>query len=127
MTGSKIPLQTEYIITASGTKTRKVPLYVLKSKEEMKAIQDELGKYASWYYGTNCEKCHDVYPMIVSEQSNRAYAYYVCPVCGKESFHFPMPWQSAKSWNNQEYLWKPDPEDGYQFTIFDFLRKEETR
>ena len=119
MRGKDIPLMTCYRITEHGTETFKKPKYELKSKAEIMKKQEDLGENAGWYFGTWCEKCCDVFPALMTEDSFENKAYYVCLVCGKESKHFGMPWQCRDSWNKGEYLWKPE-EEGYQMTIFDY-------
>lgn len=119
--GKMIPKQTVYIIGRDGTKTRKEPLYTLHSTEEEKAKQDKLGDSVGFWYGTWCEKCCGVYPKFFSEQGFKVGGYYVCMVCGKESTHNPMPWQSRDAWNNHEFAFKPEPKNGYQFTIYDYM------
>lgn len=122
MQGKDIPIETVYIHTKDGIRTEKRPLYKLVSEEEAKRQQDKLGRLLGYYYGTWCKKCHGVYPKHINEQDYRAYMYYLCPVCGKESKHMPMPWQARNAWNNDEYEWKPkeQKDEGYQFSIFDF-------
>ncbi len=118
MIGERIPKVTWIV----GKKTEKRPLYSLHTAEEEMAVQNKLGKLLSYYYATNCEKCCGVYPKFYTEQGLTNYGYYVCMVCGKESTHHPMPWQSREAWNNHEYLFKPEPKNGYQFTLDDFIQ-----
>lgn len=121
MQGKDIPNETVIISGSNGIRTEKRPLYTLVSEDVAKKQQDKLGKNVGWFYGTNCKRCHGVYPKHIDEPDYRAYAYYLCPVCGKESKHFPMPWQAEKAWNNDEFEWAPktSKEKGYQFSIFD--------
>lgn len=121
MQGNDIPMETVIISGRGGIKTEERPLYTLVSEDEAKRHQDKLGKNAGWYYGVNCKKCHGVYPKHINEQNFRAFAYYLCPVCGKESKHCSMPWEAEKAWNNDEFEWAPKTsiEEGYQFSIFD--------
>lgn len=124
MRGDQIPLVTWYRTkTGGGVETFKRPKYVLKSVEEVKAEQVRLGSNASWYYGTNCAKCCGVYPQMFTEETFDDNAYYVCPVCGKESEHAKMPWQARQKWNAGAYKWEPTEEPtGYrQLTLFDFI------
>ena len=53
----------------------------------------------------------------MTEHTFEANAYYICLVCGKESGHFPMPWQAKESWQD---LNKPYE----QMTIFDLLQMQ---
>ena len=119
MIGKYIPMMTQYIVSNDGITTRKVPMYSLQTAEEVKKDQERLGKNAGWYYGTDCTKCCGVYPKFISEQTFEALGYYVCLVCGKESLHKPMPWQSRDDWNNNRFVWKPPREK--QMTIFDYM------
>lgn len=124
MRGADIPLQTIYTITKNGTKSHKEPLYKLQTTEEVKARQDKLGENAGWYFGTLCKKCCGVYPAFFNDLGFEHLGYYVCLVCGKESLHNPMPWQSRDDWNAGRYKWKPD---GLyeQMDIFSFLKEEQ--
>ena len=124
MRGTDIPLETVYHFGAKGKRwTTKRPKYTLKSTEEEKAHQEKLGKMCSYYYGTDCEKCCGVYPAFYTDNTFDCSCYYVCLVCGKESTHHEMPWQSSKAWNNHEYVFNPEKEE-YQFTIFDYMKGE---
>ena len=123
MRGDKIPLITQYTITKTGTKTKKVPQYTLTTTEEIKAHQDKLGNNASWYYGTWCNKCCGVYPAFMKEQTFDDKGYYVCLVCGKESIHTDMPWQARDEWNAGNYVFNPQT-DNYQMTISDWLSEK---
>lgn len=128
MVGKDIPLITRYTITKNGVKSYKKPMYEIKTYEEVKAHQDKLGDNTGWYYGVTCNKCCGVYPKFCTEQDFKGDGYYLCLVCGKESVHKSMPWQSAEEWNKGHYLWQPEedktiPKD-YQMTIFDLLKSE---
>ena len=63
------------------------------------------GKLDFWF-GTNCEKCCDVYPRFVSRNTNDKYhsCAYRCDVCGKQTEWTGMPWQARDAWNNHEYM-----------------------
>lgn len=119
MSGNDIPLVTFYRIGKDGkTDSFKKPKYVLKSTAEIKAEQDRLGDGASWYYGTECEKCCGVYPAFMTDDGFKDLGYYVCLVCGKESEHEPMTWSARDAWNDHRYRWEPT---GYQMSIFDLI------
>ena len=122
MRGADIPKISVYHHTDTGIKTTKEPMYVLKSTEDVKAHQDKLGKNAGWYYGTDCKKCCGVWPKFFTDTDFSAYGYYVCLVCGKESLHEPMPWQSRDDWNADRYKWKP--EEYKQMTIFELMEEQ---
>ena len=76
------------------------------TKEEAKANQDRIAKNfkLSWWYGTNCEKCCEVYPKFDTEgDSAGGRCFYICEVCGKRTSGFSMPWLAERAWNNHEY------------------------
>lgn len=58
-----------------------------------------------FYFGTNCEKCCEVYPRLCRRDTNDKYhdTYYKCDVCGKRTEYFGMPWVAAEAWNKHEY------------------------
>ena len=76
--------------------------------EEAKAKQNEIAQHynLSYWYGTNCEKCCEVYPKFrtFGDLGGHSKCYYECEVCGKRTELFDMPWQSEKAWNNHEYI-----------------------
>lgn len=59
----------------------------------------------SWWFGTDCEKCCDVYPRFVNRNTNDKYhsCAFKCDVCGKQTEWTGMPWQAKQAWNNHEY------------------------
>lgn len=76
------------------------------TKEEAKENQDRLSKdyNLSFWYGTNCEKCCDVYPKLDTEGNETcADVFYVCEVCGKRTKGYVMPWLAKEAWNRHEY------------------------
>ena len=78
----------------------------MMTKEEAKANQDRIAKNfkLSWWYGTNCEKCCEVYPKFDTEgDSAGGRCFYICEVCGKRTNGFSMPWLAERAWNNHEY------------------------
>lgn len=78
------------------------------TKEEAKAKQNELAQHynLSYWYGTNCEKCCEVYPKFrnFGDLGGHSKCYYECEVCGKRTEPFDMPWQAKKAWNAHEYI-----------------------
>ena len=110
-----IPTVTQ-IIGGNPIRTRKVPMYKLKSQAEEAAHQQKLGKMAQYYYGTRCESCCGVKPKFFTDQDFAARGYYVCLVCGKESEHCDMHWQAKEAWNEHRYVYVPD---NYQYSMFD--------
>ncbi len=118
MRGKDIPLQTVIISGNGNIRTRKEPLYELRTAKEEKEYQDKLGDSKSFWYGTWCNKCCGVYPKFFTELSFESNGYYVCLVCGKEGKHRSMNWEARDSWNNGEYAWEPTDR---QMTIFDFM------
>lgn len=58
------------------------------------------GYNLAWWYGTNCYKCHDVFPKLMTKQDNSGDCWYECEVCGKKSRHGNMPWVARENWNN---------------------------
>ena len=121
----KIPTVNWYKITKNGQHiVEKRPQYVLHSKKEEKAKQDELRKsnMLGYYYGTDCNKCCGVYPSFqTSVKGFDSQGYYVCLVCGKESKHASMPWIARDYWNGGKYEWEPER----QLTIYDLLPETE--
>ena len=77
------------------------------TREEAKANQDRIAKDfdLSYWYGTKCEKCCDVFPKFrtFGDLGGHSKCYYECEVCGKRTELFDMPWQSERAWNNHEY------------------------
>ena len=59
----------------------------------------------SWWYGTKCEKCCDVYPRFCKKDTNDKYhsVFYKCDVCGKQTDLYGMPWQAQEAWNDHKY------------------------
>lgn len=57
------------------------------------------------WFGTDCEKCCDVYPRLVKRDANDKYhdTAYKCDVCGKQTEWTGMWWQARDAWNNHEY------------------------
>lgn len=58
----------------------------------------------SFWYGTDCEKCCEVYPKFKHTDGFEALCWYECEVCGKRTTAEPMPWIARDKWNNHEYL-----------------------
>ena len=53
-----------------------------------------------YWYGTECYKCHGVFPKFMSKQDNSGDCWYQCEVCGKRSRPGNMPWVARENWNN---------------------------
>lgn len=81
--------------------------------EEAKRNQNELAKHYDlrFWFGTNCEKCCEVFPRFIIENPIFGGCYYKCDVCGKRTRVAPMPWVAQKWWNAHEY-------EEQQLTIF---------
>ena len=73
------------------------------TQEQAKKEQERLaGKYTlGWWFGTNCEKCCDVYPRFRKDGNDNCY--YECDVCGKRTEPQIMPWLAQQKWNEHEY------------------------
>ena len=75
-------------------------------KEEAKENQDRLSRNfdLSFWYGTWCEKCCEVYPKLDTEGDLAGgQCFYVCEVCGRRTKGYSMPWQARDAWNRHEY------------------------
>jgi hypothetical protein len=120
--GKSIPMITVCHIAKGKLTKAKKPMYVLRSKAEEMAYQENHKDTISFWYGTWCKKCCGCYPKFFSEESFNSLGYYVCMVCGKESKHEPMPWMARDDWNNGVYEYTPSE---YQFTIYDFMERKE--
>ena len=76
------------------------------TKEEAKANQERIAEHfnLSWWYGTDCEKCCEVYPKLGTEGNPSCEdCFYVCEVCGKRTKGYVMPWLARDAWNRHEY------------------------
>lgn len=68
--------------------------------EELKAKQARLGVHAYWYYGTNCRKCHDVWPTIkVEYHIGWDECYFMCEVCGRRTKNCITLQEAEQEWN----------------------------
>lgn len=75
----------------------------MKSQNQAQNEQADLinkGMNLGWWFGTNCKKCHGVYPKIMNEgNTTNERVYFICEVCGKRTEGFQMPWIAEKEWN----------------------------
>ena len=75
--------------------------------EEAKAKQEKIAQdfNLSYWYGTWCDKCCEVYPKAEVEGniSNQDF-YYICEVCGKRTRGYKMPWLARDAWNRGDFL-----------------------
>ncbi len=89
------------------------------TKSEAKAEQERLvkeGYNLAWWYGTDCDKCCDVFPKLMKEgNSTNDKCFYMCPVCGKRTESFQMPWIAEDAWNAGQFA------EEQQTTIFSLL------
>ena len=71
---------------------------------EQKLLQIKGFNLGHWF-GTDCEKCCDVYPRFVNRNTNDKYhsCAYRCDVCGKQTEWTGMPWQARDAWNEHKY------------------------
>ena len=77
------------------------------TREEAKANQDRLeaeGYYLGFWYGTWCDKCCGVYPIIRILIGPEDLCRYECEVCGKRTKAVSMPWIARDLWNAGEFL-----------------------
>lgn len=84
------------------------------AKEEAKTEQEQLAKYyiLGWWYATNCRKCCEVYPKLEKEGPPAfEMVFYRCPVCGRRTNSYKMPWLAADAWSNEDIM-------AYQVKIF---------
>lgn len=75
--------------------------------EEAKAKQAKIAQNynLSWWYGTGCTKCCEVYPKAEFEGNLASQnIYYICEVCGKRTKGYEMPWLATEAWNRGEYM-----------------------
>lgn len=74
------------------------------TKEEAKNHQQRQGNALGWYYATSAEKCCEVYPKLMTVETNDPKDIYLeCEVCGKRTELFTMPWLAARAWNEHHY------------------------
>ena len=75
----------------------------------------ELGGWdLGWYFGTDCEKCCDVYPRFHTSGTNaNKDCWYECDVCGKRTDLHEMPWVARDAWNKHQFK-----NNQQQLTIF---------
>lgn len=90
------------------------------TKQEAIKEQERLAQAYNlgWWFGTDCEKCCDVFPRFCKLDINDKYhdCYYKCDVCGKQTDYYGMPSQAADAWNNHRYLGQ-----GVQTDLFSLL------
>ena len=75
----------------------------LRIKSVVKQEQEELAQHfnLAWWYGVNCIKCCDVYPVFLTEDNNTGHCcWYQCEVCGRKSLKAVMPHIAVQSWND---------------------------
>ena len=85
----------------------------MMTKQEAIENQTKIAEHYNlgWWYGTNCQKCHDVYPKLMT--TGNGDCYYQCEVCGKRSGSHSMPWLARDDWNSMAVTG--------QMSIFDFM------
>ncbi len=76
------------------------------TREEAIAKQADLAKDydLSYWYGTNCTKCCDVFPLFKTSQGFDSQCWYECEVCGKKTEPQSMPWLAREAWNRGEFM-----------------------
>ena len=76
------------------------------TREEAIAKQADLAKDydLSYWYGTNCTKCCDVFPALMTSQGFDSKCWYECEVCGKKTEPQSMPWLAREAWNRGEFM-----------------------
>lgn len=74
--------------------------------QEAKAKQEELSKHyrLSYWYGTNCKKCCEVFPKFRTSSGYDSKCWYECEVCGTKTKPASMPWIAEKEWNEGDYM-----------------------
>jgi len=72
---------------------------------EQKLMQIK-GMNLAWYFGTDCEKCCEVYPRLVKRNVTDKYhdTAYRCDVCGKQTEWSGLISQARDAWNNHQYM-----------------------
>jgi len=72
---------------------------------EQKMMQIK-GINLGWYFGTDCEKCCDVYPRLVHRNVTDKYhdTAYKCDVCGKQTEWTCWSSTARDAWNKHEYM-----------------------
>ncbi len=76
------------------------------TRQEAINNQAELSKHykLSYWYGTHCKKCCDVYPIFRTTESMDSKCWYECEVCGTRTGKYSMPWLAEKAWNDGNFL-----------------------
>lgn len=62
------------------------------------AYQKSLGPFLHYYYGVDLYKCCDVFPKLEHTKDFKDLCYWKCPVCGRETAKYQMPWMASKEW-----------------------------
>lgn len=62
------------------------------------AYQKSLGPFLHFYYGVDLYKCCDVFPKLGNTKDFKDLCYWKCPVCGRETAKYQMPWMASKEW-----------------------------
>ena len=78
------------------------------------AHQKSLGPFLRYYYGVDLYKCCDVFPKLEHTKDFKDLCYWKCPVCGRETAKYEMPWMASKEWQE---MTKPFE----QISIWDIL------
>lgn len=78
---------------------------MMKTKEQVMREQERLRQHykLSWWYGTACKKCCDVYPKLMTKETfDTKDLWYECEVCGRRTNLFTMPHLAQEAWNKGE-------------------------
>ena len=69
----------------------------------------EAGFDIAWWFGVKCDKCCDLFPRLIVEDTSRALCWYECDECGRRTGRFEMPWQAQDAWNRGEFEFEGQP------------------
>ena len=68
---------------------------------EAKKVQKELGDFLKFYYGVHLYPCCSVYPRLEHTKDFKDLCWWECPVCGRETDKYQMPWLASEDWQKQ--------------------------
>ena len=90
------------------------PPFTIRTKEEEKAHQKELGKFLGFYYGDDMYECCGVFPKFCTTRGFESECYYICEVCGSRTGNCSMEWLAKEEWQHEHRPY-------IQMTVFDIL------
>ena len=90
------------------------------NRTEEIAHQKSLGPFLRFYYGVKLYKCCDVFPKLEHTKDFKDLCFWKCPVCGRETAKYDMPWIASKEWQE---ITKPFE----QISIWDILEEQKKK